>query len=358
MRCQKCNQVCEFKPRLFRGSDLPGCQKCVEKSQARVVNGKQPLTIGRLKPDVLLQGDPHPDDKEIVAAIEDDLTIRLDLVLVVGTKLATPRARSMATRFCHAAQSRGGAAVWISKEKPAKDQDLFRLYTQGGLRCGCLALRTVPIPSRPSFRTNTHNVHQPHSPPLVELSTRCRVTVPPTLLPPVHRLSVQQLGTYNDILTDTLVDHVSSFPIDKTRHELALIFIQISYGGVIRQYYSTYYSTYRDQQSIISILRDFVIQKKDLPRAEHRLLALPNLKTFFDNLTSRAEKKDFQQYIRRYLGLYVPDCAFEISSTNRYTITTHKAAIISRIPIRRGKEIKYLCGIRAILTAEEEDDLD
>ncbi|PVH70127.1 hypothetical protein DL98DRAFT_357429, partial [Cadophora sp. DSE1049] len=49
---------------------------------------------------------------------------------------------------------------------------------------------------------------------------------------------------------------------------------------------------------------------------------------------------------------------FEISSTNRYTQNSYEAAITSRIPINKGAEIKYLCGIRVILTVEEETSLD
>jgi histone-lysine N-methyltransferase SUV420H len=54
----------------------------------------------------------------------------------------------------------------------------------------------------------------------------------------------------------------------------------------------------------------------------------------------------------------MPDCAFEILSTNRYTINTPEANIISRKNIRRGEEIKYLCGVRIILTEDEADGLD
>jgi histone-lysine N-methyltransferase SUV420H len=100
-----------------------------------------------------------------------------------------------------------------------------------------------------------------------------------------------------------------------------------------------------------------VIKEKDLRRAESQLLALPSLKRFLDNLKSAREKNDFRQYMRRYLNIYLPDCPFEISGTNRYKMTTHEATIIARKPIKTGEEIKYLCGIWAILTEEEEDDL-
>lgn len=75
-------------------------------------------------------------------------------------------------------------------------------------------------------------------------------------------------------------------------------------------------------------IRDIVIKKKDLLGAGCQLLALPSLKRFFGNLKSAAEKDDFRRHMRRYLSLYMPDCAFEISGTNRYTVTAHEANII------------------------------
>jgi hypothetical protein len=88
------------------------------------------------------------------------------------------------------------------------------------------------------------------------------------------------------------------------------------------------------------------------------MLALPNLKKFLGNLKSATEKDDFRRHMRRYLSLYLPDCAFEIVGTNRYTVTLHEATVVSRKPIGKDEEIKYLCGIRVILTTEEEDGLD
>jgi NAD-dependent SIR2 family protein deacetylase len=82
------------------------------------LKGKRSLNIGRLRPNVLLYGEPHPDDKEILETARHDLRICPELVLIVGTKLAIPGARSIAADFCHAARSVGGASFWISKEEP------------------------------------------------------------------------------------------------------------------------------------------------------------------------------------------------------------------------------------------------
>jgi hypothetical protein len=59
----------------------------------------------------------------------------------------------------------------------------------------------------------------------------------------------------------------------------------------------------------------------------------------------------------RYLKLYLPDCPFEISCTNRYTISRYEAKIIARKDIEKGKDIRYLCGKRVLLTEMQGDEL-
>jgi NAD-dependent SIR2 family protein deacetylase len=76
------------------------------RSRAWSFLGKRSLSTGRLKPDVLLCGEPHPDDNEIVNADEHGLAMRPDVVLVVGTKSERDGPRSMVTRLCKAAKWR------------------------------------------------------------------------------------------------------------------------------------------------------------------------------------------------------------------------------------------------------------
>jgi NAD-dependent SIR2 family protein deacetylase len=159
MRCQKCNQVCELEPELLQRTDLPGCLECIERSRARSFAGKRPLSIGRLKPDVLLCGEPHPDDSEIVEAIEHDLAMCPDLVLVVGTKLERHGPRSMATRLCKAARRRGGAAVWISKEDPAL---LLRPLFDYILKGDCDAIASTSVSILPRSRCSRMLISRTH----------------------------------------------------------------------------------------------------------------------------------------------------------------------------------------------------
>jgi len=61
--------------------------------------------------------------------------------------------------------------------------------------------------------------------------------------------------------------------------------------------------------------------------------------------------------LRKYVNIYLPDCPFEVGTTNRYTVMTAEAAIISRRHIRKGEQIKYLSGIQVEMTEKEEKEL-
>jgi histone-lysine N-methyltransferase SUV420H len=108
---------------------------------------------------------------------------------------------------------------------------------------------------------------------------------------------------------------------------------------------------------VTSILQNAVIIEKNPSKAESQLLALPGLRKYLENLKSDREKEDFRRHLRRYINIYMPDCPFEISSTNRYTVVTHEAAVTTRKFIKKGETVKYLCGIQVIMTPEEEADI-
>ncbi|RFU24545.1 hypothetical protein B7463_g11791, partial [Scytalidium lignicola] len=155
--------------------------------------------------------------------------------------------------------------------------------------------------------------------------------------PKKERLTLAQLAAYDDILTDALVDHVY-------------------YWTTIRKNRSAYHSCRGvREEDVTSIIQTSVIVEKNPAKAEAQLLKLPGLRKFFLNLKTDKEKNDFRQHLRKYINIYLPDCPFEVSSTNRYTVVTHEAAVTARRSIRKGEVIKYLSGIQVIMTPEEEE---
>ena len=112
------------------------------------------------------------------------------------------------------------------------------------------------------------------------------------------------------------------------------------------------------QEDVTHILLHDLIVAKDLPKAEASLLELPGLRKFYNNLKSDREKENFRKHMRKYINIWNTDCPFEVSTTNRYTIVTHEAAVTARRNIKKGDVIKYLCGNKVAMTPEEENDLD
>ncbi|KAL8941838.1 MAG: hypothetical protein Q9211_001646 [Gyalolechia sp. 1 TL-2023] len=158
--------------------------------------------------------------------------------------------------------------------------------------------------------------------------------------PKKERLTLTQLASYDDILTDALVDHVY-------------------FWTTIRKNRSKYNQTRGiSEDDVTNILLRQVIVDKDVQEAEASLLQLPGLRKFHATLKSDREKDDFRRHMRKYISIWLPDCPFEVSTTNRYTIITYEAAVIARRAIKKGETVKYLVGNLVAMTPEEEKDLD
>lgn len=91
--------------------------------------------------------------------------------------------------------------------------------------------------------------------------------------------------------------------------------------------------------------------------AESKLLETAGLRKFLNGLKTPKEKDDFRKHLRRYMQIYLPDCPYEVSTTNRYTIVTQEAAVTARQFIKKGQAVKYLSGIQVLITPEEEREL-
>ncbi|KAH0538140.1 hypothetical protein FGG08_005248 [Glutinoglossum americanum] len=155
-----------------------------------------------------------------------------------------------------------------------------------------------------------------------------------------ERLTLAQLASYDDVITDALVDHVYYWStIRKNRTKF------IPSRGI-------------REEEVASILRESVIVDKDPAKAEERLLKLTGVRKYVDRLKTENEKENFRKHLKKYVNIWLPDCPFEVSTTNRYTILTHEASITARKVILKGTTIKHLSGIQVTMTKDEEADLD
>jgi histone-lysine N-methyltransferase SUV420H len=172
-----------------------------------------------------------------------------------------------------------------------------------------------------------------------------------------QQLTYAQLAAYDDILTDALIDHVSSFRVvpnivSSNRKQ------QAYYWTTIPKNRPAYHASRGiREEDITKIIQTHLIVTPNPAVAEDALLAVDGLKRFYRSLKTSKEKDDFKAHLRRYMCIYQPDCPFEVNATNRYTISSYEASITARRFIRRNETIKYLAGIQVTVTPEEEAQL-
>ncbi|KAL4917226.1 Alpha/Beta hydrolase protein [Aspergillus aurantiobrunneus] len=154
------------------------------------------------------------------------------------------------------------------------------------------------------------------------------------------RLTLAKLASYDDVATDALVD--CAYFWTKTRKNRTKY---IPVRGL-------------DADTVAYILLHDVIIAKDVGTAERKILDLSGMRRYLTKLPNDREKDWFRKHLRKYIQIYLPDSPFEVTTTNRYTITEHEAAICARKFVPQGQEIKYLSGTLVPMTKEEEQDLD
>merc|ERR1711939_1022517 len=155
-----------------------------------------------------------------------------------------------------------------------------------------------------------------------------------------QRLSLAELAAHDDVCSDALIDNAyykARIRKNRTKH--------FPIRGI-------------KEDEVPRILLHKVIVDKDLVAAEKAFLALPGLRRYRKSLRTKSEQDHFLSHLRKYIAMYQTDCPWEVSTTNRYTITTYEAAVTARRRIRQGDVVKYLTGTLVPLTAEESTDLD
>jgi histone-lysine N-methyltransferase SUV420H len=135
---------------------------------------------------------------------------------------------------------------------------------------------------------------------------------------------------------------------------------QVYYWTTIRKNRGTRFTASRglQEEDIAGIIREQVIWDKDPQEAVQQLLDLPGLRKFMAGLKDDKDREHFKRHLRRYVNIYMPDCCFEVTTTNRYTITEHEASITARRDINPREEIKYLTGVQVAMTEEQEKSLE
>ena len=121
LRCFLCGRVSSWDDNLefeTLSGQQPECPHCIGATAARQERGKRALGVGKLRPDIVLYGEEHPNAHLISPIVTHDLGLCPDMLLILGTSLRVHGLKVLVREFAKAIHNRGGKVVFVNFTKP------------------------------------------------------------------------------------------------------------------------------------------------------------------------------------------------------------------------------------------------
>lgn len=124
LRCFQCRGVIDWdegdREMQTMSGNQPPCPRCEDATTARQEKGKRALGVGRLRPDIVLYGEEHPESQRISDIIQHDLSLAPDLLIIMGTSLKVHGLKTVVKEFAKAIHNKkDGKVIFINYTKPA-----------------------------------------------------------------------------------------------------------------------------------------------------------------------------------------------------------------------------------------------
>ncbi|KAJ0167142.1 NAD-dependent histone deacetylase HST3 [Colletotrichum tanaceti] len=136
LRCFLCGKICAWdeggRAHETLSGRQPECPYCAGATAARQERGKRALGVGKLRPDIVLYGEEHPNAHLISPIITHDLGLSPDLLLILGTSLKVHGLKVLVREFAKSIHSRGGKVVFVNYTKPPESSwgDIIDYWVQ------------------------------------------------------------------------------------------------------------------------------------------------------------------------------------------------------------------------------------
>ncbi|KAK4096186.1 hypothetical protein N658DRAFT_436644 [Parathielavia hyrcaniae] len=122
LRCFVCGRTASWEEDTRLSDTLAGnqptCPHCAGATAAREERGKRALGVGKLRPDIVLYGEEHPQAHLISPLIQHDLSLGPDMLLILGTSMRVHGLKVLVKEFAKAVHDRGGKVVFVNFTKP------------------------------------------------------------------------------------------------------------------------------------------------------------------------------------------------------------------------------------------------
>ncbi|ROW16776.1 hypothetical protein VPNG_01638 [Cytospora leucostoma] len=124
LRCFQCGGVVDWdegdRELQTMSGQQPPCPRCEDATAARQERGKRALGVGKLRPDIVLYGEEHPDSQRISDIIQHDLSLAPDMLIIMGTSLKVHGLKTVVKEFAKAVHNKkDGRVIFVNYTKPA-----------------------------------------------------------------------------------------------------------------------------------------------------------------------------------------------------------------------------------------------
>ncbi|KAG7142318.1 NAD-dependent histone deacetylase HST3 like protein [Verticillium longisporum] len=136
LRCFLCGRIYEWDEGGRSVETLSGrqpeCPHCVGATVAREERGKRALGVGKLRPDIVLYGEEHPNAHLIDPLVKHDLALYPDSLLILGTSLKVHGLKVLVREFAKTVHSKGGKVIFVNFTKPSESSwgDIIDYWVQ------------------------------------------------------------------------------------------------------------------------------------------------------------------------------------------------------------------------------------
>ncbi|ORY76089.1 DHS-like NAD/FAD-binding domain-containing protein [Protomyces lactucae-debilis] len=136
LKCFLCGRRAEYTPeyeQLLRGGEAPSCAHCLEKASIRSSLGKRAISVGTLRPDVVLYGEAHPHGEAIAKACASDARRKPDCLIIAGTSLKIAGLKRLIKDFAKEVHAAGGNVIFVNLTQPnaSEWQGVIDTYIEG-----------------------------------------------------------------------------------------------------------------------------------------------------------------------------------------------------------------------------------
>ncbi|KAK4460002.1 putative NAD-dependent histone deacetylase [Cladorrhinum samala] len=136
LRCFVCARTAPWDDEYRQAETLAGrqptCPHCAGATAAREERGKRALGVGKLRPDIVLYGEDHPNSHLVSTLVQHDLSLQPDMLLILGTSMRVHGLKVLVREFAKAVHDRGGKVVFVNFTKPPESvwADVIDMWVQ------------------------------------------------------------------------------------------------------------------------------------------------------------------------------------------------------------------------------------